>query len=219
MGTVVVRATPLGNGTSGNNGTSGVLGLFGSGSWNFLTVTFPPGAGLDRPGQIPNAVPPKSAIVSGGTANQGPAGYVPAGGVPPDDGFLDDYLGTGSKINAVRSVLSWLADNVKITKAARIGEIVNVPLFLSAEVMDYYAWKNNKISGAKALVNLGMGLIGFSKYGAPISLVYFGVDAFYDGGWDGLGKDISNGVSNAWGQLTQGLNQYNSNIYQWVPHQ
>ena len=152
-------------------------------------------------------------------ANQGPSGYVPAGGVPPDDGFLDDYLGTGSKINAVRSVLSWLADNVKITKAARIGEIVNVPLFLSAEVMDYYAWKNNKISGAKALVNLGMGLIGFSDYGAPISLVYFGVDAFYDGGWEGLGNDISNGVNNAWGQLTQGLNQYNSNIYQWVPHQ
>jgi len=49
----------------------------------------------------------------------------------------------------------------------------------------------NAVHPAKAGLNTGIGAIGVwgGPGGAVLSLFYFGIDAFYPGGWDGAMRD------------------------------
>ncbi|ATP58038.1 hypothetical protein CPT03_16975 [Pedobacter ginsengisoli] len=80
---------------------------------------------------------------------------------------------------------------IKTIKIAKIARIMGVAGFAAGEIMDGIALYQGKIGWGKASVNLAMGIVGFSE-AAPLSVMYFGIDAFYPGGISGFGKDLSN---------------------------
>jgi len=79
--------------------------------------------------------------------------------------------------------------------------------------MDAGALYQGKISGGKASLNLGMGILGLTE-AAPLSIMYFGLDSFYPGGIEGVVKDINDTGSDINYQTMQGINAFNN----WAPH-
>lgn len=100
-------------------------------------------------------------------------------------GRLYNQLG---KANTSLSDLAYLASLSRNLKVARIGESASVPLFVSATLLDVTAYSQGQITLTKLGVNFGFGVLGFTKIGAPISAVYFSVDAFAPNGWEGGGE-------------------------------
>lgn len=87
-----------------------------------------------------------------------------------------------TKVNTAAGDISYLAT---LTKYARVAESVSWTSFGLATAFDVSAAASGQISWGKAGVNFGVGLVGgVSAWFAPVSIFYFSVDAFYDGGWD-----------------------------------
>ncbi|WP_165022347.1 hypothetical protein [Dysgonomonas sp. ZJ279] len=62
--------------------------------------------------------------------------------------------------------------------------------------LDYVAYDNNEISGAKVAANSGVTVAGLvigalvsGWVALTLSVGYFGIDQYYPGGWEGYGKD------------------------------
>ncbi|PTT24023.1 hypothetical protein DBR28_18655 [Chryseobacterium sp. HMWF028] len=80
---------------------------------------------------------------------------------------------------------------------SRIGGILGKASFVAGLTMDgigvYNYYNNpssdNKVHPAKAGLNTTMGAYGLTGAGTIPALLYFGVDAFYPGGWEGYGND------------------------------
>ena len=51
--------------------------------------------------------------------------------------------------------------------------------------IDYVSYRKGEISGGEFGFKTGMGLYGLTGVGTIPSVLYFGVDAFYPGGWQG----------------------------------
>jgi RHS repeat-associated protein len=102
--------------------------------------------------------------------------------------FIGNMYERLSRANTGLSDLAYLASLGNNIKVARIGEAASYQLFFTATTMDGVALANGKITPTKFGVNLGFGLLGFTEYGAPISAIYFSVDAFAPNGWQGGGE-------------------------------
>lgn len=194
-------------------------------------------------GQLDVTYTEKTTIIDNSKyrANQGEAGYVPAGGT------TGNWYDLGSKANAVWGAMTpflkssigyvkngaaylkyyasgWKGGSRALIRTVETARVAGWAGFAAGEIMDIAAYLSSDpeihISGTKALVNLGFGLLGNlgGEYGTAASAIYFGVDAFYPGGWSGVGKDLSDFGQQIHDTTMQGLGQFN-NIYQWVPHQ
>jgi len=69
------------------------------------------------------------------------------------------------------------------------------------------ALSQGKISGGKFLLNLTMGGLGFTEF-APISAVYFAVDAFYPEGVSGFKTDLGKSVNQIGSDTINGFKNY-----------
>lgn len=131
-----------------------------------------------------------------------------------------EWYDAAGKMMAGENSPALLGTLSKDLKIARIGTGAEVGIAVVGLAMDYAAYRRGDISATKFWVNQGASAVGIlgGTHGAVAAGIYFGVDAFYPGGWNGVGIDISNSVSNTWNTFTQGISQYD-NIYKWVPHQ
>ena len=48
----------------------------------------------------------------------------------------------------------------------------------------------------KFFENLFFTAVGLSKFGAPVSVIYYGLEAFYDGGANQAAKDLQDWIGN-----------------------
>lgn len=79
----------------------------------------------------------------------------------------------------------------------QIGTLVGYGSFglgLTMDAIGVYNYYNNpestnKVHPAKAGLNTTIGAYGLTGAGTIPALLYFGVDAFYPGGWEGYGND------------------------------
>jgi hypothetical protein len=118
--------------------------------------------------------------------------------------FGDWYDDFASKFFVGKSLANTVMAAMSAEKKARIFENFNAELFISAEVLDVIALKEHKITPAKFYENLAFGVIGFTKIGAPVSLIYFTLEAAYKGGANQAMRDFSSKWakrSQAWGQI------------------
>ncbi|HTO16288.1 MAG TPA: hypothetical protein VLZ83_10975 [Edaphocola sp.] len=68
---------------------------------------------------------------------------------------------------------------------SKVGTGLGRGLVGAAIAVDYVSYRRGEISGGKFGFNTGMGLYGLTGVGTIPSVLYFGVDAFYPGGWFG----------------------------------
>jgi RHS repeat-associated protein len=93
------------------------------------------------------------------------------------------------KVNYVAGVGASLASLSKVLRVAQIGKILGPITLVVGELLDARDLSNGKITLHKAATNLGVGAIGLVA--APVSIVYFGLDAFYPGGARQFGIDMA----------------------------
>lgn len=110
--------------------------------------------------------------------------------------FGEWYDEFASKMFAGKSVVNYIAS---ATSKARFLENFNANLFIAAEAVDLVALQQHKISPAKFIENLAVGVAGFTKIGAPISVIYFVLEATYKGGANQAMRDFSS----VWGERSQ----------------
>jgi RHS repeat-associated protein len=109
-------------------------------------------------------------------------------------------LSTGSKFSPKFYPSGWGGGSRAMIKTYNLGKIggalgqlsFGIGLVIDGiGVYNYYYNQNssNVVHPAKAALNTGFGLFALSGYGTIPALLYFGVDAFYPGGWKGYGND------------------------------
>jgi len=77
-----------------------------------------------------------------------------------------------------------------VSKFTELGRGIGWTSFGAGTLADYFAWDNNIISGQHAVINFGMGFAGNSDDTfAPISLIYFAIDAIFR--WGNISYNIS----------------------------
>lgn len=79
----------------------------------------------------------------------------------------------------------WRGGSRAMIKTIKFAKIAGVAGFAAGEIMDIEALREGKLSPRHAGINLMMGIVGFTE-AAPLSIAYFGIDAFYPGGVSGL---------------------------------
>jgi RHS repeat-associated protein len=77
----------------------------------------------------------------------------------------------------------------KTFNIGKIGKLFSRGLVGVGIGIDYISYKRGELSGAKFSLNTGVGLYGLTGIGTIPAMLYFGVDAFYPGGWLGDGKN------------------------------
>ncbi|MCL8537391.1 hypothetical protein M9991_11020 [Chryseobacterium gallinarum] len=78
----------------------------------------------------------------------------------------------------------------------KVGGVLGKVSFWGGVIMDargtynyyYNPTSNNKVHPAKAGLNTAVGAFG-TWVNPAVGIIYFGVDAFYPGGWEGYGND------------------------------
>ncbi|MCQ4142530.1 hypothetical protein [Chryseobacterium sp. EO14] len=75
-----------------------------------------------------------------------------------------------------------------ISGLAKWGGIAGKVSFGIGVILDYKALQRGEISENKFYLNTGIGAYGLTGVGAIPSILYFGIDAFYPGGWTGNEK-------------------------------
>ncbi|KPE48942.1 hypothetical protein AOB46_22675 [Chryseobacterium indologenes] len=100
---------------------------------------------------------------------------------------------------------------------SKIGGVLGKASLGAAVLMDtkgvYNYYRNpdssNKVSPAKAGLNTSMGVVGVvgGTVGATVSTIYFGVDAFYPGGWEAA-MEMNNSLMEQNQNIVTGFNLY-----------
>ncbi|WP_425551456.1 RHS repeat-associated core domain-containing protein [Chryseobacterium oranimense] len=110
-------------------------------------------------------------------------------------GLSGNYTLTGRNLSLFGKMPATEA-SLPISKFTKFGSLAGKASFGVGVVMDgigvynYYSpGSNNKVHPAKAGLNTTMGAYGLTGAGTIPALLYFGVDAFYPGGWEGYGND------------------------------
>ncbi|MGQ0660912.1 LysM peptidoglycan-binding domain-containing protein, partial [Sphingosinicella sp.] len=80
---------------------------------------------------------------------------------------------------------------VRTLQLAPIAEFAGRLSFGLGFALDINSYRQGQISGGKFALNTFMGVVGMrgGPWGAAAAAIYFGVDAFYEGGWSGLASD------------------------------
>lgn len=148
--------------------------------------------------------------------------------VPPGGGASSSWYEIGSKVNAVVGAVATGAGysdaNVKVAlnistkylkanfaKTMQIGKIarvVGVAGYMAGTAMDFIALRKGLIGGGKFTTNFVIGAVGLTE-GAPLAVMYFGMDAFYPGGVNGFKDDLSKYGSEVKSQTINGFRNYN----------
>ncbi|WP_326985068.1 RHS repeat-associated core domain-containing protein [Chryseobacterium sp. MYb264] len=99
------------------------------------------------------------------------------------------YIGT-ARPNAPISFFgrNYYGNGRTFIKAAPVARAIGRFSFGIAVLMDYGALERGEISENKFYFNTAMGAYGLTPVGAIPAMLYFGVDAFYPGGWTGNAK-------------------------------
>lgn len=111
-------------------------------------------------------------------------------------GISANYQLTGRNLSQFGKMAATEA-SMPISSVAKWGGIAGKASFGFGVAMDgigvynYYYNPNskNKVHPAKAGLNTAIGAYGLTGAGTIPALLYFGVDAFYPGGWEGYGND------------------------------
>ncbi|WP_159479086.1 DUF6443 domain-containing protein [Chryseobacterium sp. 18068] len=100
------------------------------------------------------------------------------------------YVGTARPGSPVNFLGTKLYGNGKtFIKPSHAAKLVGRFSLGVAVFLDYNAYKQGEISTAKFISNTLIGGYGLTAVGTIPATVYFGVDAFYPGGWTGNGTD------------------------------
>ncbi|BAP32263.1 cell well associated RhsD protein [Chryseobacterium sp. StRB126] len=99
-------------------------------------------------------------------------------------GITANYQLTGRNLSQFGSMAPTKA-SFPTSSLAKWGGIAGKVSVGIGIVLDYRALQKGEISEGKFYFNSGVGLYGLTAVGAVPSILYFGVDAFYPGGWTG----------------------------------
>ncbi|MPT31210.1 MAG: hypothetical protein E2600_06005 [Chryseobacterium sp.] len=102
-------------------------------------------------------------------------------------GISANYQLTGRNLSQFGKMASTEA-SMPISSLAKWGGIAGQASFFAGVAMDGIAVANGEISPNKFYLNTGMGAYG-TWVNPAAGILYFGIDAFYPGGWDGAMKD------------------------------
>jgi RHS repeat-associated protein len=136
------------------------------------------------------------------------------GAVTPFIGGTVGYMRKGSYELGRYYSSGWKGGSRALIKTLKFARAAGYIGFIAGSVMDTKALFDGKISGGKAVLNLGMGILGFTE-GAPVSILYFGVDAFYPGGVVGAKDDLSAIASDIRYKTLQGIGDYSRDFSRW----
>ncbi|WP_317127038.1 hypothetical protein [Chryseobacterium carnipullorum] len=111
-------------------------------------------------------------------------------------GLSENYALTGRNLSLFGKMPPTKA-SLPISKFTKFGSLAGKASFGIGVVMDgigvynyyYNPDSENKVHPAKAGLNTTIGAYGLTGAGTIPALLYFGVDAFYPGGWEGYGND------------------------------
>ncbi len=108
------------------------------------------------------------------------------------------YIGTARPNAPVRFLgQNFYGNGRTFVKAGSVGRVIgglSFGLGVAMDIRGMLIYKDNPTSPnavhpAKAGLNTAMGLYGLTGAGTIPAILYFGVDAFYPGGWEGYGND------------------------------
>ncbi|MDC8099541.1 hypothetical protein [Chryseobacterium rhizosphaerae] len=102
--------------------------------------------------------------------------------------------------------------SMPVSSLTKWGGIAGKASFGIGVLLDYRALNNGEISDNKFYLNTGIGAYGLTAVGAIPSILYFGVDAFYPGGWTGNAEHP--GVFNDQARLNE-ENSFNPHWQLW----
>lgn len=83
----------------------------------------------------------------------------------------------------------WAGGSRALIKTMKFAKVAGVVGFAAGETMDLIKLYNGEIGYKNVIVNGAFGLVGFTA-AAPVSIIYFGVDAFYPGGWKQIEQNL-----------------------------
>ncbi|WP_288448291.1 hypothetical protein [uncultured Chryseobacterium sp.] len=120
----------------------------------------------------------------------GPSGkvnwFIGAAGTGIDTFVNRFYIGTARPDAPVNFLGTKFYGNGRtFIKGSHVAGVIGRFSFGVAVFLDYNAYKQGEISGEKFIFNTAMGAYGLTPVGAIPAMLYFGVDAFYPGGWTG----------------------------------
>ncbi|MCS4300662.1 RHS repeat-associated protein [Chryseobacterium sp. BIGb0232] len=112
--------------------------------------------------------------------------FIGAAGTGIDTFVNRFYIGT-ARPNAPVNFLGskFYGNGSTFIKAASIAKAIGGFSFGLAVLLDYGALERGEISENKFYFNTAMGAYGLTPVGAIPAMFYFGIDAFYPGGWMG----------------------------------
>jgi len=98
-------------------------------------------------------------------------------------GLAGNYILTGRNLSQFRTAPMTEA-TIPISSVGKLAGIAGVASFGIAVVLDYKAYSNGQISKEKFILNSTIGVYGLTGVGTVPAILYFGIDAFYPGGWE-----------------------------------
>ena len=103
-------------------------------------------------------------------------------------GLSGNYALTGRNLSLFGKMAPTKA-SMPISSVAKWGEVAGKASFIAGVIMNEIAVANGQVSREKANFDAVVGAYGLTGVGTIPSMLYFGIDAFYPGGWDGAMND------------------------------